>query len=314
MLRSPEALRPRRRRGGPRVVLFTAARDWHARVLKAALQRCGVQVTAMKLERCAFDTAAPSGLRFGRVGGLPDGVLVRTVSAGSFEAVTRRLGILHALAALGVPVWNTASAIERCVDKSMTTFLLDQAGVAVPPSWAVEGIEAARAVIEREGASGPLVLKPLFGSQGRGIVLVRTAADLPPDEAVGGVYYLQRFIGGPGPEFRDYRVFVADGEPVAAMGRQGAGWITNVKQGGQPLAMRLDRELAEMSLQAAAAVGAMFCGVDIMRGPDGALCVLEVNSMPAWSGLQSVAGVDIADALAAAFLRRLGGEADRKVA
>lgn len=308
----PEA--KRRRPAGARVLLFTAARDWHARVLKAALERRGVRVTAMPLERCAFDTAAPFGLRFGRVSGLPDGVLVRTVSAGSFEAVTRRLGLLHALTGLGVPVWNAAGAIERCVDKSTTTFLLDRAGLPVPASWAVEGAEAARAVVEQEGAAGPLVLKPLFGSQGRGLTLVRRAADLPPADQVAGVYYLQRFIGGPGPEFRDYRVFVIDGEPVAAMARHAASWITNVKQGGRPAAVMLDRELGDIAARAAAAVGAAFCGVDALRGPDGTLYVLEANSMPAWSGLQSVAAVDIADRLAAAFVRQLAVGGERKVA
>ncbi len=89
--------------------------------------------------------------------------------------MTRRLGILHALARLGVPVWNSAAAIERCVDKSMTSFLLSRAGLPTPPTFAVEGLAAAEAVSRRELAGGPLVLKPLFGAQGRGIRLVRGA-------------------------------------------------------------------------------------------------------------------------------------------
>ena len=84
---------------------------------------------------------------------LPDGAIVRTIAAGSFEAVTRRLGILHALKALGVAGVEQATAIERCVDKSMTTFLLQQAGLPVPPTWAVEGIEAARTVVAAEAAA-----------------------------------------------------------------------------------------------------------------------------------------------------------------
>ena len=307
MLRSPDVAKPVRRRGRPHVVLFTAARDWHARALRAALERNDAQVTEMRLEACAFDSTAACGLRFGRLPGLPDGVLVRTVAAGSFEAVTRRLGILHALKALNVPVWNEARAVERCVDKAMTTFLLARAGLPVPASWAVEGIEAAREIVASE--AGPLVLKPLFGSQGRGLVLVRAPDDLPPAEELAGVYYLQRFIGGPGPDFRDYRVFVIEGEAVAAMARHGANWITNIRQGGRPRAIPFDRELSELAVRSAQAVGASFCGVDVLRGPDGSPYVLEVNSMPAWSGLQSVASVDIAGALAARFLRRVRTEA-----
>lgn len=289
----------------PRVVLFTATRDWHARMLLAALESRGVDAIPMRLEECAFDSTAASGIRLGGLDGLPDGVIVRTISLGSFEAVTRRLGLLHALQALGVAVWNGAQAIERCVDKSMTTFLLDRAGLLVPQTWAVEGIAEAQAIAARECPAGPLVAKPLFGSQGRGLELVRNPDDLPPEDAVAGVYYLQRFVGGPGPVHRDFRVFVVEGEPIAAMARTAESWITNVRQGGLPAPAAPDPELARLASAAAAAVGASFCGVDILRGADGATYVLEVNSMPAWSGLQSVCEVDIAQALAAGFRRRL---------
>jgi tetrahydromethanopterin:alpha-L-glutamate ligase len=287
-------------------MIFAAAADeWHVARLVAALSRRGVGAVTMSLECCAFDTSAPFGLRLDAPGELPDGAIVKNISAGSFEAVTRRLGILHALRALHVPVWNDAIAIERCVDKSMTTFLLRRAGLPVPHTWAVEGLDAARGIVEREVAAGPLVLKPLFGSQGRGLALIRSADDLPPPEPLGNVYYLQRFVGGAGPEHRDFRVFVIDGEAVAAMVRRGTSWITNVKQGGTPMAVDIDPELEHLSVAAADAVGAAYCGVDILRAPDGAPFVLEVNSMPAWSGLQKVVAVDIAGVLAARFCESL---------
>jgi RimK family alpha-L-glutamate ligase len=143
---------------------------------------------------------------------------------------------------------------------------------------------------------------------------VRRAEDLPPSELVGDVYYLQHFVGGGGPEYRDFRVFVVDGEAIAAMRREGRSWITNVKQGGRPVSVPLDRELNELGIAAARSVGASFCGVDILRGPDGTPYVLEVNSMPAWSGLQTVSTIDIADRLAESFARSLPIPIDRKVA
>lgn len=268
----------------------------------------------MPLEACAFDTGAPMGLRLGKLDGLPGGVFVRTVDDGSFEAVTRRLGILHALRALGVPVWNEASAIERCVDKSTTTFLLLRAGLPVPPTWAVEGIAAARGVVAAEVSAGPLVLKPLFGAQGRGLMLIRDVSDLPSPATVGNVYYLQRFIGADGPDYHDFRIFVIEGEPVAAMLRHSRHWITNVKRGGQPMPTPLDAELAGLASAAAKAVGAVFCGVDIIRGRDHRPYVLEVNSMPAWSGLQTVTSVRIADLLAERFVSALRLPAQAQVA
>ncbi len=232
---------------------------------------------------------------------------VRTLSAGSFEAVTKRLGVLHALTKLGVVVWNDARAIERCVDKSMTSFLLGQAGVPTPPTWTMESAEAARALVEREARRGPLVLKPLFGAQGKGLRLIRRSEDLPGPEEVAGVYYLQQFQSNATPDFTDYRLFVLRGRVIAAMMRRAATWITNVKQGGQPSAVAPDPKMERLAIAAAEAVGAEIAGVDVLVTADGAPTVLEVNSMPAWSGLQKVSKCNIAAEIASALVRELSG-------
>ena len=90
--------------------------------------------------------------------------------------------------------------------------------------------------------------------------------------------------------------------------RRGAGWITNVKQGAEPVAIRPDAALERLAIAAAAAVGAEIAGVDILIGRDGPT-VLEVNSMPAWAGLQKVTPHDIAARIAAALLADLSAPA-----
>ena len=221
------------------------------------------------------------------------------MSGGTFEQVTLRLGVLHALRECGVPVWNDARAIERCVDKSMTSFLLARAGIPTPPTWATESHEMARAIARREAVHGPLVLKPLFGSQGRGLRLIHDESELPEPSDVAGAYYLQRFMGVEREGFRDFRLLVSQGRVVAAMMRHAPTWITNVKRGGKPLAAVVDEHVKELAVRATAVVGAAFAGVDILFGADGQPTVLEVNSMPAWSGVQKVTSVQIAATLAA---------------
>src|SRR5215472_6122371 len=273
--------------------------DWHARELTRALTAQGATATPIGLTACGFATPSATGLAIDGFGaGLPDAILVRSMSGGSFEAVTLRLGILHAARELGVMVWNDARAIERCVDKSMTSFLLARAGIATPPAWVVESRAAAAAIVLREAVGRPLVLKPLFGSQGRGLRLIRTPDDLRDSAVVNGVYYLQRFVGVERDGFRDFRLLVSRGRVVAAMARHSTRWITNVRRGARPVAMVANEEMRELALRAVDAVGAAFAGVDVLCDVDGRPTVLEVNSMPAWSGLQRVTPFNIAAVLA----------------
>jgi len=175
----------------------------------------------------------------------------------------------------------------------------------------VESPDAARAIVRRESARGPLVLKPLFGSQGRGLKLIRSEDDLPNPDAVAGVYYLQRYVGVEGAHsFRDFRLLVSQGRIVAGMARQATSWITNVKQGGRPMAIVAGSELKELAIHAAAAVGANFAGVDILYD-NSRPTVLEVNSMPAWSGLQKVTHARIAAILASDLIATLATRAQR---
>lgn len=296
----------------PRLALFVDQPDKGGGPLGAALDACGADCVAVSLRDCGIDLDTRHGLRLpGFDGGLPDAAVVRFIAGGSFEEVTVRLGILHALTDLGVPVFNSARAIEHCVDKAATGFHLRRHGVPTPPGWTCDERDDAAAIVRQHASPDrPLVLKPLFGAQGRNLRLIGNVDDLPPAEDVAGVYYLQRYVppagGNPDADWRDWRVMVADGRPIAAMIRHGASWITNIRQGARAEPAVADGALGEMAVAAAAAVGAFFAGVDLVRDADGRWLVLEVNSMPAWSGLQGVTDTNIAGAIADAIMARIG--------
>jgi RimK family alpha-L-glutamate ligase len=292
----------------PRVAIFVDDADWHTRRLKRAFTAQGVDAVSLSLRDCGFAVGDRGhGLHLPRFAdALPDAAFVRTISAGTFEQVTMRLGVLHALRELGVPVHNDARSIERCVDKSMTSFMLHKAGIPTPPTWSIESIEGARRVVRTEASVGrPLVLKPLFGSQGRGLRLVERCEDLPAAEDIGGIYYLQHFVRNRAPGWRDWRVFVIGDRAVAAMIRHGKHWRTNASQGAHCEAAPPAGAIAALAVEATAAVDANYAGVDIIEDADGRHLVLEVNSMPAWSALQRVTATDIAAALAASLFDRL---------
>ncbi len=276
--------------------------EWHARRIVRSLEAMGARVTVSSLPHCAFDTALESGIDIpGFKGRLPDGVFVRSISAGTLEQITFRLGLLHALRESGVRVWNDARAIERCVDKSQTTFLLHKNGIPTPRTRVCETLP--HALEYTEGLDRPLVLKPLFGSQGKGIGMISRQSELPAPETVDQMYYMQDYIAPKDGLYEDWRVLATRHRVVAAMTRQGTSWVTNIHQGGKARVHLPDAEMTRISMAAMRAIDADYAGIDLIRTASGELQVLEVNSNPAWRGLQSVADVNIAWAIAEDFLR-----------
>ena len=293
----------------PEVVILTDEPGWHGARLRDAFGSRGVESRFVSLRDCRFDLRGHgcSIVLPGFEDRLPDGVFVRGVPGGTLEQVVLRLDVLHALKLLGVPVYNDGRAIERTVDKAMTSFLLANAGIPTPATWVTESRSEAQAVLRTESAAGrELVVKPLFGSQGVGLKRICASGDLPPGPEYDGVYYLQRYIESGNAGWHDWRVFVINGIAVAAMKRQGKSWITNVSQGGEcaPVDLCEQEDLRALAQKACCALQMDYAGVDLIRDRDGRLQVIEVNGIPAWKGLQSVTQDCIAQRLVDDFVDR----------
>jgi RimK family alpha-L-glutamate ligase len=147
-------------------------------------------------------------------------------------------------------------------------------------------------------AMGDVIVKPLFGSNGRGMVRVsdeeiayRVFRALELERAV---YYVQEALPHEG---RDLRAFVVGERVVAAAWRSAPGWRTNVARGGKATKADLSPALEQMSVRAARAVGADYAGVDLLPTTSGEVHVLEVNGIPGWRGLQDTTDVDVAAAV-----------------
>ena len=293
-----------------RIPIFTDDPGWHGDRLREAFSERGYGAFFISLRDCRLELLqTTAGICIpGFESGLPQGVFVRGVPGGTLQQVITRLDILHALKMLNVLVYNDGRAIERTVDKAMTSFLLHLHGVPTPPTWVCESREHAQGVMRRETMAGRhLVIKPLFGSQGIGVRRLEQGATfpVPMEEHVDGVYYLQSYVDTGEGTWHDYRVFVINDRVGAAMVRYGTQWVNNVAQGGRCEPLAPDPEMAELALAAARAVDVDYCGVDIIRDRNGKLYVLEVNSIPAWRGLQQVSTQDVAQALVDDFLGKL---------
>jgi len=290
-----------------RIAIITDDPGWHGRQLRQAFAARGCESQFVSLQNCHFDLARArnSVVIPGFKNCLPDAVFVRGVPGGTLEQVILRLDVLHALRELGVPVYNDARAIERSVDKAMTSFLLKRAGIPTPATWVCESAARARAVLLRETAAGrELVLKPLFGSQGFGLQRLKSGMDVPDLVNYSGTAYLQRFIACAEGRWHDFRVLVVGGSARAAMVRRGTSWLNNVAQGAKCEKAPPDEILQRLAQDAACAVGMDYAGVDLMRDVDGEPYVIEVNGIPAWRGLQGVCRDNLAQYLVDDLLAR----------
>ncbi len=298
-----------------KIPIFTDDPGWHGARLKEAFAKHGIEAVFVSLQDCVINLFGnqPNGnnlnIQIPHFDALPPAVFVRGVSGGTMQQVITRLNVLHMLSMLNVKIYNDVKAIERTVDKAMTSFLLQKNGISTPATWVSESraqVEQLRRIARENNQT--LVLKPLFGSQGLGIrkLLANETLPVPMQQFVDGVYYFQQLIETADAP-HDYRVFVINGAVVAAMKRVGSSWVNNVAAGGrcESVNIKSNHTLISLALQASAALDIDYCGVDIIQSITGEYYVLEVNSVPAWKGLQSVSDVDVAELLVSDFLRKI---------
>jgi RimK family alpha-L-glutamate ligase len=283
-----------------RIALLSGGSGWHVRDLQRAATELGHQAEVVDFRRLhARVQAGPAPLD------AFDAVIVRTMPPGSLEQVVFRMDLLHRLQDQGVKVLNPPRALEICIDKYLATSKLQAAGLPVPPTIVCQTADDAMEAFATLGRD--VVIKPLFGSEGRGMMRIndeemawRTFRTL---ERTACVMYLQQFVNHPG---WDLRVFVIGGEIRAAMRRHARnGWRTNVAQGGRAEVARLTPELERLALRAAEACGTLAAGIDLLPGRNGEWHVLEVNAVPGWRALAPVTGVDVAKEMIRAIGRDL---------
>jgi RimK family alpha-L-glutamate ligase len=276
-----------------RIGILSSQLGWHARALHEALLERHVTPIFFPITRLAAWIGGRAHLEVHQER-LEDcqALLVRTIPIGSLEQIIFRMDALHRLEDLGVRVLNPPSSIERTVDKYYTSYLLADAGIPTPRTFITEDFEQAMLAFQE---MGDVIVKPLFGSEGKGMVRVTdedTAYRLFRHlELCRYIFYLQQYI--PHAD-QDIRAFVIGGRVVAAMRRRGNGWKTNYSKGAQVEPLQLSDELQELSVRAARLVGTEYAGVDLLPAEDGCLHVLEVNSIPGWRGLRKTTSADIA--------------------
>jgi [lysine-biosynthesis-protein LysW]---L-2-aminoadipate ligase len=214
----------------------------------------------------------------------------------------RGLYLTSCLEFLDFLVINKFKVGQTCGNKLITSLTLAKYDVPTPKTHFAFSAESAIELIYKIGF--PLVLKPVMGSWGRGVFPIRNEemANMmiemreQSDSPLGRIFYIQEMINRPP---RDLRCIVVGDKLIAAIYRYSAQneWRTNVARGGKAEAAPITKELEDIALRAAKAVGGGILGIDLMEDEKRGLLVHEVNNTVEFRGASSVCEADIADAI-----------------
>lgn len=222
-----------------------------------------------------------------------DLVWVRSMPLGSLETIVFRMDVLAGLQRQGTRVFNSPKALEYAIDKYLSLSLLASAGLPVPPTTTDQTADRAMAAFEWLG--GDVVVKPLFGAEGRGLIRICDSDHafrvFRSIETLGQVIYQQAFIPHGG---RDYRILLVGEKHWAIERAQRDDWRTNLARGGQCTRFSMPAEVVEIAAKATETLGLHYAGVDLVRDPrSGTWYLLEVNGVPGWQGIAHAFQADI---------------------
>ena len=200
---------------------------------------------------------------------------------------------------IGTPVINRARPIAAARHKFHSLRILAQHGLPIPPSLTVGSSEFLENAVAGMG-NYPFILKPFYGTHGRGVMLLDTPTSLT--SAVDALcdfhhdYVIQPFIAEASGV--DIRVLVVGGEAIAAMKRSAppGEFRANIHKGGAGEMVALPEEYINTAIKAAAALELEIAGVDLLQTNEGPV-ILEVNPSPGFEELESVTGINIAAAI-----------------
>ncbi|HWS20828.1 MAG TPA: lysine biosynthesis protein LysX [Nitrososphaera sp.] len=227
---------------------------------------------------------------------LGDIILQRSVS------YYRGLYLTACLEFLGFKVINRFEVGQTCGNKLITSIKLAENKIPSPKTQFAFSAESGLENIKKTGF--PVVLKPIVGSWGRGIYPLRdleTASMIvemreEDNSPLSRIYYIQEMVDRPP---RDIRCIVIDDQAVTAIYRYSSQseWRTNVARGGNVELAPITKEIEELALRAAKAVGGGILGVDMMEDKNRGLVVHEVNNTVEFRGAASVSKADIPNAM-----------------
>jgi ribosomal protein S6--L-glutamate ligase len=307
-----------------RIAVVGIPGGWSSEALADAVGQATGQRLLVDLDAARLDLAAGSVLcpcPGGDAGQGPldlcqlDAVLIKKAAPQYSPDMLDRLELLRFVAGRGVPCFSDPSRILRLVDRLACSVTLSLAGLPLPPTTVTEDLSCA---LDAVLGYGRAVLKPLFTSKARGMVLLDAGAcgrdaaraALERFQAANKVMYIQQALDLRG---QDLGVCFLGGEYLGTYARRktpgpvaGAdpAWSTSTESGGRYAAFDPPQEVIDLAARAQAPFGLDFTCVDVALTDSGPY-VFEVSAFGGFKGLKAARGIDVAGLFTAHVLRRL---------
>lgn len=205
----------------------------------------------------------------------------------------------------GIRIFNDPAVIETCDNKANQYIQLAKHQIPMPKTIIAPKVYPAFTIRDSgyyekvlESLSLPMIIKEGRGSFGMKVYLIETEEDFyeKVEELRGIDYVFQQFIATS--KGRDVRVNIVGGKIVAAMYRHSeTDFRANITNGGTAEVVTLTAAQEKIAIQAAAAVGAEFAGVDLLFGENETPLVCEVNAAAHIRNILNVTGINVADAM-----------------
>jgi len=294
-----------------RVAVAGVPGAWSTERLGTALRALGADVPVFHLGDCVYDITSGAVTLDGRDLRELDGLVVKKLGRTGEAAATSRLRLLRQLEYQGVRVFSPVRAIAEVHDRYSMTQRLSQAGLPLPRTTVIEGIDAAAACVEEWGQA---VVKPIVTSKGRGMLLLAREGTVRIRlrrwaREWGYPFYLQEYVQNPG---RDIGVAMLGGRVLGAyyrVARPGA-WLTTTAADGRYELCESTPDVERLAVLAAGAFDLDFTVVDLVETAAGHL-IYEVSAFGGFAGLWHTQGIDAARLYAEYVVQALAGAHDR---
>jgi len=191
-----------------------------------------------------------------------------------------------------IKVINPRRAVEICQNKYLTyRELMDYMPTSILISQA--NFQDIGYLMEDVGLKFPLVVKPVYGGYGNGVLKLEKMEDLKDflreyyrkksDDLI-----LQEYI----PYKHDLRVFVVGDRVICAMERIPKNdWRANCSLGAETRRYYIDRDIEDLVLKSVKKVGAHILGVDVLIDREGNPYILEMNITPQFRNIMKYSDI-----------------------